>query len=255
MRGHPSSTTIPLELGPRPLSESAAAAGDSEGPGLRHRDLAPGTEGDNAHGSALSSPQSQDDSPPSLPPARRPGLPGRPLPLPRLLPPPAAAHRLGGAVFTRAVPSGSPGAERPSWRRRGAAGAAVPAPRALRPTSRAAARQLSLLRRCPGLAAKRVTGKFRRVKPAAAAGRGHRALREGWPRLRPRRPTRTSAMSSPPRRRLRLRPCRLLFLLPGFLLPLCGAFNLDVDSPAEYSGPEGSYFGFAVDFFVPSASS
>uniref|UniRef100_A0A8D1J5U0 ITGAV n=1 Tax=Sus scrofa TaxID=9823 RepID=A0A8D1J5U0_PIG len=62
-------------------------------------------------------------------------------------------------------------------------------------------------------------------------------------------------MASLPRRRLRLRPRRLLLLLPGFLLPLCGAFNLDVDSPAEYSGPEGSYFGFAVDFFVPSASS
>lgn len=61
-------------------------------------------------------------------------------------------------------------------------------------------------------------------------------------------------MASPPPRWLRLRPRRLL-LLAGFLLPMCGAFNLDVDSPAEYSGPEGSYFGFAVDFFVPSASS
>ncbi|TKC37631.1 hypothetical protein EI555_012523, partial [Monodon monoceros] len=104
----------------------------------------------------------------------------------------------------------------------------------------------------PGLAGKRAAGKFRR---AQAAGRGHRALRAGWPRLRARRPARTSAMASLPRRRLRLRPRRLLLLLPGFLLPLCGAFNLDVDSPAEYSGPEGSYFGFAVDFFVPSASS
>lgn len=62
-------------------------------------------------------------------------------------------------------------------------------------------------------------------------------------------------MASPPPRWLRLRPRRLLLLLAGFLLPMCGAFNLDVDSPAEYSGPEGSYFGFAVDFFVPSASS
>lgn len=63
-------------------------------------------------------------------------------------------------------------------------------------------------------------------------------------------------MASPPPR-LRLRPRRylLLLLLPGLLLPLCDAFNLDVDSPAEYAGPEGSYFGFAVDFFVPSASS
>uniref|UniRef100_F6W3W7 Integrin alpha-V n=1 Tax=Equus caballus TaxID=9796 RepID=F6W3W7_HORSE len=62
-------------------------------------------------------------------------------------------------------------------------------------------------------------------------------------------------MASPPPRPLRFRPRRLLLPLLGFLLPLCGAFNLDVDSPAEYSGPEGSYFGFAVDFFVPSASS
>lgn len=63
---------------------------------------------------------------------------------------------------------------------------------------------------------------------------------------------------------LRLRSPRLGFLDLGRLLlllllpplwPLCGAFNLDADSPAEYSGPEGSYFGFAVDFFVPSASS
>ncbi|MBZ3891099.1 Integrin alpha-V [Sciurus carolinensis] len=61
-------------------------------------------------------------------------------------------------------------------------------------------------------------------------------------------------MASPVRRRLPLRPRRLLLLLSGLLVPLCGAFNLDVDSPAEYSGPEGSYFGFAVDFFVPSAS-
>uniref|UniRef100_A0A8V8TKF7 Integrin alpha-V n=1 Tax=Homo sapiens TaxID=9606 RepID=A0A8V8TKF7_HUMAN len=62
-------------------------------------------------------------------------------------------------------------------------------------------------------------------------------------------------MAFPPRRRLRLGPRGLPLLLSGLLLPLCRAFNLDVDSPAEYSGPEGSYFGFAVDFFVPSASS
>uniref|UniRef100_A0A2I3TC57 Integrin alpha-V n=2 Tax=Pan TaxID=9596 RepID=A0A2I3TC57_PANTR len=62
-------------------------------------------------------------------------------------------------------------------------------------------------------------------------------------------------MAFPPRRRLRLCPRGLPLLLSGLLLPLCRAFNLDVDSPAEYSGPEGSYFGFAVDFFVPSASS
>uniref|UniRef100_A0A8C9EXF6 Integrin subunit alpha V n=1 Tax=Pavo cristatus TaxID=9049 RepID=A0A8C9EXF6_PAVCR len=33
------------------------------------------------------------------------------------------------------------------------------------------------------------------------------------------------------------------------------AFNLDAERPAVYSGAEGSYFGFAVDFFAPDASS
>lgn len=50
------------------------------------------------------------------------------------------------------------------------------------------------------------------------------------------------------------RLCRLLLLL-GRWLALGGAFNLDVDRPAVYSGSEGSYFGFAVDFFAPDASS
>uniref|UniRef100_A0A3Q4GEA9 Uncharacterized protein n=1 Tax=Neolamprologus brichardi TaxID=32507 RepID=A0A3Q4GEA9_NEOBR len=31
-----------------------------------------------------------------------------------------------------------------------------------------------------------------------------------------------------------------------------GSFNLDVDNPYVYSRPEGSYFGFSVDFFKPS---
>ncbi|XP_049976641.1 integrin alpha-V isoform X1 [Alexandromys fortis] len=54
---------------------------------------------------------------------------------------------------------------------------------------------------------------------------------------------------------LRPRPRGFLLLLPGLLLPLAGSFNLDVENPAEYAGPEGSYFGFAVDFFAPSKSS
>ncbi|KAL6039460.1 hypothetical protein STEG23_034276, partial [Scotinomys teguina] len=62
-------------------------------------------------------------------------------------------------------------------------------------------------------------------------------------------------MATPGRLLLRSRPRGLLLLLPGLLLPLAGAFNLDVESPAEYAGPEGSYFGFAVDFFAPSTSS
>lgn len=32
----------------------------------------------------------------------------------------------------------------------------------------------------------------------------------------------------------------------------CGSFNLDVDKPSVFSGPQGSYFGFSVDFFKPS---
>lgn len=47
---------------------------------------------------------------------------------------------------------------------------------------------------------------------------------------------------------------RLLALLGGALAP-GGAFNLDVERPAVYSGPQGSYFGFAVDFFAPDQSS
>ncbi|KAJ8416911.1 hypothetical protein AAFF_G00327890 [Aldrovandia affinis] len=29
------------------------------------------------------------------------------------------------------------------------------------------------------------------------------------------------------------------------------SFNLDIDNPSVYSGPQGSYFGFSVDFFKP----
>ncbi|XP_034989373.1 integrin alpha-V [Zootoca vivipara] len=46
-----------------------------------------------------------------------------------------------------------------------------------------------------------------------------------------------------------------VFLLVGRLLAPGSAFNLDVESPTVYSGSEGSYFGFAVDFFAPDRSS
>lgn len=62
-------------------------------------------------------------------------------------------------------------------------------------------------------------------------------------------------MAAPGRLLLRPRPGGLLILLLGLQPPFAGSFNLDVESPAEYAGPEGSYFGFAVDFFVPSTSS
>ncbi|KAM8933805.1 integrin alpha-V isoform 2-T2 [Pelodytes ibericus] len=44
-------------------------------------------------------------------------------------------------------------------------------------------------------------------------------------------------------------------LLPLFIfIGLSCCFNLDVDNPYIHSGKEGSYFGFAVDFFTPDAS-
>lgn len=33
--------------------------------------------------------------------------------------------------------------------------------------------------------------------------------------------------------------------------PASQAFNLDVEKLTVYSGPEGSYFGYAVDFHIP----
>nr|XP_046259574.1 integrin alpha-V [Scatophagus argus] len=43
-----------------------------------------------------------------------------------------------------------------------------------------------------------------------------------------------------------------LGLLVLVLVQRCGSFNLDVDKPSVFSGPEGSYFGFSVDFFKSS---
>ncbi|KAK2851818.1 hypothetical protein Q5P01_008094 [Channa striata] len=37
--------------------------------------------------------------------------------------------------------------------------------------------------------------------------------------------------------------------------PVCDAFNLDVDNPAVYSGPAGSHFGYAVDFYLADSES
>ncbi|KAK6308303.1 hypothetical protein J4Q44_G00215740 [Coregonus suidteri] len=39
------------------------------------------------------------------------------------------------------------------------------------------------------------------------------------------------------------------------LLRLCAAFNLDVENPAVYSGPNGSYFGYSVEFYLTNSSS
>ncbi|XP_068598923.1 integrin alpha-5 [Brachionichthys hirsutus] len=60
-------------------------------------------------------------------------------------------------------------------------------------------------------------------------------------------------------RRTAARLARSLLCVSGLLLTLsqrvCDAFNLDVDDPAVYSGPSGSYFGYAVDFYLADSSS
>lgn len=43
----------------------------------------------------------------------------------------------------------------------------------------------------------------------------------------------------------------LALILPCLQWTTC--FNLDIDKPYVFSGPEGSYFGFSVDFFQPDA--
>uniref|UniRef100_A0A3Q3X3U8 Uncharacterized protein n=1 Tax=Mola mola TaxID=94237 RepID=A0A3Q3X3U8_MOLML len=52
-------------------------------------------------------------------------------------------------------------------------------------------------------------------------------------------------------------PSLLCIIVPllTFSQPVCDAFNLDVENPAVYSGPEGSYFGYAVDFYLADSSS
>ncbi|XP_044208155.1 integrin alpha-5 [Thunnus albacares] len=47
----------------------------------------------------------------------------------------------------------------------------------------------------------------------------------------------------------------ILGLLLTFSQPVCEAFNLDVENPAVYSGPTGSYFGYAVDFYLADSAS
>lgn len=38
------------------------------------------------------------------------------------------------------------------------------------------------------------------------------------------------------------------------ILQLCAAFNLDVENPTVYSGPNGSYFGYSVEFYLTNSS-
>lgn len=75
---------------------------------------------------------------------------------------------------------------------------------------------------------------------AAALGCG--ALRPGW-------------LSGARMLRRRQPPCPLPFVLFLLLLLVLSApavaFNLDEEKLTVYSGPPGSYFGYAVDFYIP----
>uniref|UniRef100_A0A1A7WU95 Integrin, alpha V n=1 Tax=Iconisemion striatum TaxID=60296 RepID=A0A1A7WU95_9TELE len=50
------------------------------------------------------------------------------------------------------------------------------------------------------------------------------------------------------------RPALGLLVLVCLLFHRCGSFNLDVDKPFVFTGPERSYFGFSVDFFKSSTN-
>uniref|UniRef100_A0A8C7K471 Integrin, alpha V n=1 Tax=Oncorhynchus kisutch TaxID=8019 RepID=A0A8C7K471_ONCKI len=55
-----------------------------------------------------------------------------------------------------------------------------------------------------------------------------------------------------------MEPLRKLCISLALILPCLQwttCFNLDIDKPYVFSGPEGSYFGFSVDFFQPDAKS
>ena len=56
--------------------------------------------------------------------------------------------------------------------------------------------------------------------------------------------------------RMAARLSRSLLCIVGLSLTLsaCDAFNLDVENPAVYSGAPGSYFGYAVDFYLADSS-
>uniref|UniRef100_A0A8C2GHE8 Integrin, alpha 5 (fibronectin receptor, alpha polypeptide) n=1 Tax=Cyprinus carpio TaxID=7962 RepID=A0A8C2GHE8_CYPCA len=59
--------------------------------------------------------------------------------------------------------------------------------------------------------------------------------------------SKTSASSRNPR-------CSPMGLSLLILLPLSVAFNLDVENPAVYTGPNGSYFGYSLDFYMSDSS-
>lgn len=52
-----------------------------------------------------------------------------------------------------------------------------------------------------------------------------------------------------------VRSLPLLCITGLLLLTVCEAFNLDVENPSVYSGPQGSHFGYAVDFYLADSAS
>lgn len=54
-----------------------------------------------------------------------------------------------------------------------------------------------------------------------------------------------------------MHPCSFRVFSRGFLLSFLvfcevAAFNLDLEKPTVYNGPEGSYFGYSLDFYQPT---
>lgn len=47
------------------------------------------------------------------------------------------------------------------------------------------------------------------------------------------------------------RLCCVSAVLGMLWSPATLAFNLDVDKLTVYTGPEGSYFGYSLDFYIP----
>ncbi|KAG2458999.1 ITA8 protein, partial [Polypterus senegalus] len=52
-------------------------------------------------------------------------------------------------------------------------------------------------------------------------------------------------------RRVCFVPAPALALALWLCVSSAAAFNLDTDNPFVYSGPQGSYFGYSVDFYKP----
>lgn len=115
--------------------------------------------------------------------------------------------------------------------------------------------------RAPGLSPPTLTPRAHRAgrRHLGAASRHPRRFPRGVPLPGEQPPGRT-AMSAGARRVPRgsraqpLAPLCCVWAALGMLgSPSSQAFNLDVDKLTVYSGPEGSYFGYAVDFHLPAA--